>query len=194
MMELATIGPRENDRLLLSEQPTKSTTVGTQAPSDHKQEPTRSMTEEKPSWKYPFRSFFRSVGIKALWMVLRDLKKRKRSKSEPPKILISQSVWIALARITIHLLPITISIFLVQLNIRRTLHGTAISAAFTFLLQVVAKLHVSVFYYTPYGSDQHHQGFRFLALSVLNHMHPGAIRNCKPECCCLRHVAVRSFA
>lgn len=86
-----------------------------------------------------FRSFLRSVGLK----VLTSIRYSGPGKADKPKVIVSQSLRIALTRAGVHIFPITITCFLLLLNGVVLLNGPDVTTNTLFGLQVVAKLHVS---------------------------------------------------
>lgn len=100
-------------------------------------------------------SFFRSVGLKALTDGFKSVKtKISYSPLEEKKVIVSTSRWIALSRTGVHLLPVSISIFLIVFNSIEFPNGPEISSVATFFLQVVAKFHVGPFFFNkiqPFG-------------------------------------------
>lgn len=60
------------------------------------------------------RHIVRSVGLNILNFIL----DRVSNQDEPEKNVVNTSLWIAFSRCWVHILPISISIFLIQLNIR----------------------------------------------------------------------------
>ncbi|KAH8731760.1 hypothetical protein GQ44DRAFT_821920 [Phaeosphaeriaceae sp. PMI808] len=80
------------------------------------------------------RSFLRSVGLKTLIFP-------KRSYQESEKIIISGSWLIALTRAGVHILPISITLFLFVFNGTNFLNGPKVSNLASFFLQVAAKIH-----------------------------------------------------
>lgn len=95
----------------------------------------------------PFRSFLRAVGLK-IFISRRQSKQppEKCNKKENPKIIVSPSRLIAFTRAGVHILPITITLFLLLFNGIELLNGPDMTTTALFGLQVAAKFHVSFLY------------------------------------------------
>ena len=89
------------------------------------------------------RSLLRSVGLKAVSASTWLKQAKPKARSEQKKIVVTTSQRIALTRITVHILPVTITIFLIAFNAVELLNSPNITTVATFFLQVAAKFHVS---------------------------------------------------
>jgi hypothetical protein len=88
------------------------------------------------------QSFLRSVGLKAL-TTRSPLKRNGRSsRKEEKKVLVSSSRRISFTRVGAHLLPASITIFLIGFNAFGFLNGPQITTPAAFFLQVASKFHV----------------------------------------------------
>jgi hypothetical protein len=86
-------------------------------------------------------SFLRATGLKIISFVLRSWK-HSPEKQEKKKVLIAKSRPLALARASVHLLPVSITVALIYVNLSGHILGPDLSGAATLILQVAAKLHV----------------------------------------------------
>jgi hypothetical protein len=87
----------------------------------------------------PLRAFLQSIGLKPLtelgfW----------KSRDEKPKVIVSDSRGMALARAGVHIFPITMTLSIFLLNKMNILNGPQFTGGGLFALQLVAKLHVSL--------------------------------------------------
>lgn len=91
-------------------------------------------------------AFCRSVGLNIL--LLRNLLGfgRSTTRRENEKVLVSTSRRISFVRTAVHLPPIIITLFLLLWNGIGFLNGGQITTSATFFLQLLAKLHVRVFF------------------------------------------------
>ena len=105
----------------------------------------REVTKHFRLYQYTLVQFLRTLGLDVVSFFARTI---RPNHFEKPKIAISDSVWVALSRCSIHLLPVAVSIYLITLNLNgryvgRHLpwseddHGDSVALAF---IQIAAKI------------------------------------------------------
>ena len=96
-------------------------------------------------YRYTLVQVLRTVGLDVVSFFARKI---RLSHSEQAKIAISDSVWVAFSRCSIHLLPVAVSIYLITLNLKgyyigqhlpwsKTTYGDSVALAF---IQIAAKI------------------------------------------------------
>ncbi|KAF2279691.1 uncharacterized protein EI97DRAFT_455902 [Westerdykella ornata] len=90
----------------------------------------------------PTRSLLRSVGLKIVTSGNRIRRRpQQRATGEPPKVVESRSLILALTRTGAHILPVSATVFLICFNAIGFLNGPDISTAANFTLQLAAKFY-----------------------------------------------------